>query len=61
LSISGDPVDCRNLSIGTSTLSSDRLKKACDGGKESRMMDDECGVEILMYRSSAAATSAFWR
>jgi hypothetical protein len=36
-----DPVDCKNLSKGTMTGSQERLKKAWEGGKESRMMEED--------------------
>lgn len=36
------------------------LKNACDGGNESMMIDEECGVETLIWASRLAATSAEW-
>lgn len=36
----------------------ERLKNACDGGKESKIMDDERGVVTLIWRSRFEATRA---
>ena len=53
-------MDCKNLNMGTKTEFHEWLKKACDGGNESRMIAEECGVETLIWESRLAATSAEW-
>ncbi|KAF5793955.1 hypothetical protein HanXRQr2_Chr08g0322701 [Helianthus annuus] len=55
-----DPVDWRNSSNEIITGSKVRLKNACDGGKESRMIEEECAVETLIWESSLAEMSAEW-
>ena len=55
-----EPVDCKKLSMGTRTGFQERLKKACDGGKESRIKEEERGVETLICLSKLDATSAEW-
>lgn len=42
------------------TGSHERLKKAWEGGKESRMIEEECGVETLIWPSRLDATRAEW-
>lgn len=46
--------------MGTMTGSHERLKKACDGGKESRMIEEERGVETLICLSRLEARRAEW-
>ena len=53
-------MDCKKSSSGTKTGLSERLKKACEGGNESRMMEEERGVETLTWRSRLDATRAEW-
>lgn len=55
-----DPEVWRNLSNGIITGSHVRLKKACDGGNESRIMEEEWAVETLIRESSLAAVRAAW-
>lgn len=40
--------------------SHERLKKAWEGGKESRIMEEECGVETMIWESRLEATRADW-
>lgn len=42
------------------TGSHERLKKAWEGGNESRITEEECGVETLIWRSRLEATRAEW-
>ena len=54
-------MDWRKDSMGVRTESQERLKKAWDGGKESRMREEDCGEMILTRESRLAETSAEWR
>lgn len=53
-------MDWRNLSNGIITGSHVRLKKAWEGGNESRIMEEEWAVETLIWESSLAAIKAAW-
>ena len=46
--------------MGTMTGSHVRLKKAWEGGNESSIMEEACGVETLILESSLEATRAEW-